>query len=247
MHLATVHKVKGREWSRVIVFGADAGLFPHRLSSDVEEERRIFHVAITRAKEQAVVFGDTTGPSPFVAELTRPAPPRPAVDPNDPNPFRRLDMPPAPPAPTHAGRSKTRAKATNGEPGFAATPGAEITLAGGLRATIKEIRRGEVLAETATGSTVVTLGTAISAGDENVRLVAPPERVEAGIAALKAWRTAMAKQEGKPPYVYLSDAHITDIAERDPDTLDRLARCKGIGPGKLDSYGETLLALLDEL
>ena len=69
----------------------------------------------------------------------------------------------------------------------------------------------------------------------------------AGIAALKAWRTALAKEEGKPPYVYLSDAHITGIAERDPDTLDRLARCKGIGPGKLDAYGETLLGLLEGL
>ncbi|MGH9010102.1 MAG: ATP-dependent helicase, partial [Acidimicrobiia bacterium] len=103
VHLATVHRVKGREWSRVIVFGADAGLFPHRLSADVEEERRIFHVAITRAKGQAVVLGDAAGPSPFVEELSRPAPrslaapaavvggtppiPRgPAVDPSDPNP-----------------------------------------------------------------------------------------------------------------------------------------------------------------
>jgi hypothetical protein len=247
VHLATVHKVKGREWARVIVFGADAGLFPHRLSTDVEEERRIFHVAITRAKGQAVILGDTADPSPFVDELTRPAPPRPAVDPNDPNPFRRLEMPASPPAATRAGRTKAKAKPTNGEPGFAATPGAEITLAGGLRCTIKEVRRGEVLAETATGSTVVGLGSAIRAGGENVRLIAPPERVDAGIVALKAWRTAMAKEEGKPPYVYLSDAHITDIAERDPDTLDRLARCKGIGPGKLDTYGETLLSILGEL
>ncbi len=74
------------------------------------------------------------------------------------------------------------------------------------------------MVDTATGSTVVSFGSAIRAGGENVRLVAPPERVAAGIAALKAWRTALAKQEGKPPYVYLSDAHITDIAERDPDT-----------------------------
>jgi hypothetical protein len=246
VHLATVHKVKGREWPRVIVFGADAGLFPHRLSADVEEERRIFHVAVTRAKDQAVVLADTTGPSPFVDELSRPAPPRPAVDPNDPNPFRRLEMP-APPARAGRAGTKAKAKAANGEPGFAATAGAEITLAGGLRATIKEIRRGEVLAETATGSTIVGFGAAIRAEGENVRLVAPPERVGASIAALKAWRTALAKEEGKPPYVYLSDAHITDIAERDPDTLDRLARCKGIGPNKLESYGETLLALLADL
>ena len=249
VHLATVHRVKGREWRRVIVFGADAGLFPHRLSADVEEERRIFHVAITRAKDQAVVLPDAAGPSPFVAELHRPAPPRPAIDPSDPNPFRRLAMPDAPAAPTRAGRggSKGKAKATNGEPGFAATPGAEITLAGGLRATIKELRRGEALVETATGSTVVSFGSAIRANGDNVRLVAPDDRVAAGIAALKAWRSALAKEEGKPPYVYLSDAHITDIAERCPDTLDRLARCRGIGPQKLDAYGETILALLDDL
>jgi len=72
------------------------------------------------------------------------------------------------------------------------------------------------------------------------------DRVEATIAALKTWRSTMAKQEGKPAYVYLSDAHITDIAERDPDTTERLARCKGIGPGKLDNYGETILALLEQ-
>jgi superfamily II DNA helicase RecQ len=94
---------------------------------------------------------------------------------------------------------------------------------------------------------VVGFGSAIRAGGENVRLVAPADRVAAAVAALKAWRTALAKKEGKPPYVYLSDAHITDIAERDPDTAGRLARCKGIGPGKLESYGETILALLDEL
>ena len=155
-------------------------------------------------------------------------------------------MPPLPSRATRAGRSKGRA-AVNGEPAFAAVAGADITLAGGLPATIREVRRGEVLVETATGSTVVSLGSAIRAGGENVRLVAPPERVAAGVAALKAWRTALAKKEGKPPYVYLSDAHITDIAERDPDSAARLARCKGIGPGKLESYGETILALLEGL
>src|SRR5438132_7529231 len=130
VHLATVHRVKGREWSRVVVFGADAGLFPHRLSADVEEERRIFHVGITRARDQAVVLADAGGPSPFVDELHRPAPPRPAVDPNDPNPLSprgpypgprgKLTMPP-PPAPTTRGRTAAKAKAQAGdEPGFAA-------------------------------------------------------------------------------------------------------------------------------
>ncbi|HEY4408346.1 MAG TPA: ATP-dependent DNA helicase UvrD2, partial [Acidimicrobiia bacterium] len=257
VHLATVHRVKGREWSRVVVFGADAGLFPHRLSDDDEEERRIFHVGITRARDEAVVLADAAAPSPFVGELRRAAPPRPAVDPNDPNPLSPWGTPPGPrakiamppaPAGRGSGRSAAKAKAAdNGEPGLAAAVGAEIVLAGGLRATIAEVRRGEVLVETGTGSTAVGYGAAIKANGENMRLVAPEERVAAAIAALKAWRTALAKEEGKPPYVYLSDAHIIGVAERDPDTLDRLARCKGIGPNKLDAYGETILALLDDL
>ena len=45
--LATVHRVKGKEWPVVIVHHADADQFPHRLATDVEEERRVFHVAIT--------------------------------------------------------------------------------------------------------------------------------------------------------------------------------------------------------
>jgi len=247
VHLATVHRVKGREWSRVVVFGADAGLFPHRLSADVEEERRIFHVAVTRARHEAVVLADAGGPSPFVEELQRPAPARPAGgDPADPNPFRRLAMPPPPSPEARAGRRKDKAAAASGEPAFPAVAGAEITLGGGLGATVEEIRRGEVRVATATGSTVVGYGAAIKVDGRNVRLTAPAERVAASVAALKAWRTAMAKKEGKPPYVYLSDAHIADIAERDPDTVARLARCKGIGPGKLESYGEALLALLED-
>jgi DNA helicase-2/ATP-dependent DNA helicase PcrA len=236
VHLATVHRVKGREWPKVVVFGADAGLFPHRLAGDVEEERRIFHVAVTRARDEAVVLADAAGPSPFVEELHRPAPERP------------FTMPAPPPAPVArpAGRAKGKAVSA-AEPAFAAVTGAEITLTGGLQATIKEVRRGEVLLETATGSTVVGFGAAIRVDGRNVRLTAPEQRVADGVAALKAWRTALARKEGKPPYVYLSDAHITDIAERDPDTVARLARCKGIGPGKLDAYGETILALLGDL
>jgi DNA helicase-2/ATP-dependent DNA helicase PcrA len=236
VHLATVHRVKGREWPRVVIFGADAGLFPHRLAGDIEEERRIFHVAVTRARDEAVVLADAAGPSPFVDELHRPAPPGGARAPTGVEARQ--------PSVAKERRSKVTA---DGEPAFPARPAVEITLTGGLRGTIREVRRGGVLVETATGSTVVGFGSAVRAAGQNVRLVAPAERVAAAVAALKAWRSGLARQEGKPAYVYLSDAHIADIAERDPDTIARLARCKGIGPGKLESYGETILALLDEL
>jgi len=46
--LASIHAVKGREWPHVVVHHATAGLLPHRLAEDLEEERRVFHVALTR-------------------------------------------------------------------------------------------------------------------------------------------------------------------------------------------------------
>ena len=75
--LSSIHRVKGREWSRVVVFGADRGAMPHDLSRDVEEERRVFHVAITRAVDEAVVMADRSRPSRFLAELDGSAPQRP--------------------------------------------------------------------------------------------------------------------------------------------------------------------------
>ncbi len=69
VHLSTIHKIKGREWEHVIVYGASLGLLPHRLSDDEEGERRVFHVALTRAIRQVLVLADADEPSPFVAEL----------------------------------------------------------------------------------------------------------------------------------------------------------------------------------
>lgn len=71
--LATVHRVKGQEWDFVCVADVRRGMLPHRLAGDPEEERRILHVAITRAREQVVVLTDAARPSPFIAELLAPA------------------------------------------------------------------------------------------------------------------------------------------------------------------------------
>ena len=85
--LATVHSVKGQEWPVVVVHEASAGLLPHRLSDDVEEERRVFHVALTRAAREAVVVAPAAAPSPFLAELHTAADPnRPADPPSRPRP-----------------------------------------------------------------------------------------------------------------------------------------------------------------
>ena len=81
--LITLHNTKGLEFDRVIITGLEEGIFPHDSSSstpeDLEEERRLFYVGITRARERLLmtwclnrrIFGRTTGMSPsrFLDEI----------------------------------------------------------------------------------------------------------------------------------------------------------------------------------
>jgi len=57
--LMTAHNAKGLEFECVFITGLEDGLFPHSASMDskdeIEEERRLFYVALTRAKRRAVL------------------------------------------------------------------------------------------------------------------------------------------------------------------------------------------------
>ena len=166
--LSTVHRVKGMEWDRVVVFGVDDGLMPHALAEDVEEERRVLHVAITRGRHRVVVVADADRPSPFLAEM-----------------------------------------------------------------------RGE--------AAVVSR-----------RRVAPPEAVAAAplspqepidqrlLEKLKTWRTETATERGVPAYIVCWDRTLEEIAATRPRSEAELLGVSGIGPAKLDEYGEELLELVQE-
>jgi DNA helicase-2/ATP-dependent DNA helicase PcrA len=81
--LMTMHSAKGLEFPLVFIVGLEEGLFPHSRASaseeDLEEERRLCYVAITRAQRdlyithamQRRIFGeeDATEPSRFLNEL----------------------------------------------------------------------------------------------------------------------------------------------------------------------------------
>ena len=63
--------------------------------------------------------------------------------------------------------------------------------------------------------------------------------------ALREWRRSTAQRDKVPAYVVLSDAHLEGIALGAPASLADLARCKGIGPAKLEKYGDEILAVLE--
>ena len=83
--LMTVHSVKGLEFNDVFVIGLEEGIFPHMNSlmdnQELEEERRLAYVAITRAKERLylvnarrrMLYGkdQVNPPSRFIGEINK--------------------------------------------------------------------------------------------------------------------------------------------------------------------------------
>jgi DNA helicase-2/ATP-dependent DNA helicase PcrA len=61
---------------------------------------------------------------------------------------------------------------------------------------------------------------------------------------LRAWRREQAQAQGKPAYTIFNDRTLAALAERRPSSRAELLTVDGIGPSKLDRYGEELLALL---
>jgi ATP-dependent DNA helicase RecQ len=63
-------------------------------------------------------------------------------------------------------------------------------------------------------------------------------------AALKAWRSEVAKEHNLPAYVIFHDATLAAIAQSAPQSLGDLQGISGIGARKLDAYGAAVLAVM---
>jgi DNA helicase-2/ATP-dependent DNA helicase PcrA len=155
VHLLTLHRAKGLEFEAVYLPRLDEGELPNR-RADVDEERRLLYVGITRAKRHVLVTW-AGKPSRFLAEL---------------------------------GAAKQAA---------AARPARSL--------------------------------------DE-----LPP-----AFGALREWRLERARADEVPAYVVFHNATLAEIAERQPRTLAELALVPGVGPAKVERYGEDVLAALARL
>ncbi len=206
--VATLHAAKGLEWPCVFIIGCAEGSLPIVYADTEEriaEERRLFYVGVTRARDRLVCTW----------ALTR----------------------------TGAGRAREPSRFL-----------ADLRTRGGVTAT-------------ATPAGVVRQGRSVGARERRRRapsrcrvcgagLVTAPERTlgrcstcpgqadEALVDRLKAWRIGVATERSVPAYVVCTDVTLTAIAERLPGTREALLDIPGIGPAKLDLYGETLLGLV---
>ena len=234
--LSTIHKIKGREWGHVVVYGASLGLLPHRLSDDEEGERRVFHVALTRATTQVLVLADADEPSPFVAEID-------GTRPHEPLSLATRTSPGARHGTRRTSRSAMSAPAVAAEVGLVIGYGGHTGAVVDLTDAAAVIRVGEAQLKVPFGSDVQMHGL-------TVVLAAPsgepePRSLPACEAALRAWRSEAARRATVPAYVVLNDNELVGIAAVRPTTLAELAKCRGMGPIRLERWGDELLAALN--
>jgi DNA helicase-2/ATP-dependent DNA helicase PcrA len=66
--LSTLHSAKGLEWNHLYLIGLSDGLLPMSNNNDLNEERRLFYVGVTRAK-QSIQITYAGKPSEFLSQL----------------------------------------------------------------------------------------------------------------------------------------------------------------------------------
>lgn len=231
--LSTVHKVKGLEWPHVIVHDATSGLFPHRLSTDIEEERRVFHVAITRAKQSLTLVADVHNSSMFLDELEE---------------LQLADL---------EDLTQGAATTSRGSDPVEATVGLSLRW-GGYDCTIQVVDQHHVTVTIGTSSITIPFGSEVTYEGRPRVLVASQKPARSAkdsaeqraanpvtFGALKEWRLERSRKDSVPAFVVASDKTLQNLAEAMPTNEAELLEVSGIGATKVEIYGDEILAVLD--
>jgi DNA helicase-2/ATP-dependent DNA helicase PcrA len=192
--LSTLHAAKGLEWDAVFLAGMHDGVMPltHATSdAEIEEERRLLYVGMTRAREHLVLSwaaARTPGgrgnrqPSRFLQSLL--------------------------PAEARAAGAKPKQRRA-----------VHCRECGKPLSNAAEKKRGRC-------------------GD------CPASYDEELFERLRVWRKERADAESVPAFVVFTDATLQLIAEQRPTSPAALLRISGVGPAKLERYGDGVLEVV---
>ncbi|HYN37558.1 MAG TPA: 3'-5' exonuclease, partial [Actinomycetota bacterium] len=229
VNLLTYHRAKGLEFEAVFLPRVEEGELPFKRSRSDEaitEERRLFYVGITRAKSHLAISwvhdGRRKG-STFIGEL--------------------MDAK----RPAGAGASAASLPVVET---LAAAVGLEVGISGGFSGEIVELESdGVTVALDGGGQLFVDYGERVTSGGKTLPL-GPPSTDAADkdlLIALKDWRKQRAKDDEVPAYVIFHDSTLQEIAAQKPADLDDLAVISGVGPTKLERYGNDILRIIEKL
>jgi DNA helicase-2/ATP-dependent DNA helicase PcrA len=238
--LASIHAVKGREWPHVVVHHATSGLIPHRLAEDIEEERRVFHVALTRCRSSMSIIPGSP-PSPFLLELAQPGKPTTRDRTPDVTATRATRIQEAGSRPASVSRQAT-AKVEM----LLGVVGLRFTHRGRDFEIVELTTNGaRALLEGGPATTTVAFGASVTV-EGRPAVLANPRFAEAW-DTLRTWRAERAKAAGKPAFVVFDDKTLQIVAAILPTNEAGLLAISGIGPVKLESYGDELIAIAEQL
>jgi superfamily II DNA helicase RecQ len=75
--------------------------------------------------------------------------------------------------------------------------------------------------------------------------VAITDADEGLVERLRQWRLERSREDGVPAFVVFHDSTLRELAVVQPQSHGELAAIKGLGPAKLERYGDDLLAVID--
>jgi len=165
-----------------------------------------------------VVLADAARPSPFLDELTGAAP--------------------------HEVEPPARAPAL----GLVVGAGDRVRIAGGYSGVVTGFEDGGALVALDSGSStmLVPWGETVTTAGGSGPLSLPREEEAADedlVARLKAWRRDVAVASAVPAYIVMNDRTLLAIAAARPAGERELIAIPGIGPAKLEAYGDDIIAL----
>jgi superfamily II DNA helicase RecQ len=197
---------------------------------------------MTRSRVQTVLLADANAPSEFLDEVrgtrsrhVEPAPPRQASSEAGQTAHRPRGR---------SDRRRREARRAIESAQIGATTGLHIGR-GGTEGEIVEVDDAGAVVQVGTLKERVSFGAEVTVQGKLMTLVPAREPNPMGAERLRNWRSTVSSAEKMPAYLVLSDKDLLAIADARPRTLSELACCRGIGPMKLERWGDEILAALD--